>query len=87
MLMLAAIALIVPAAFQAATGTAVKGLAWLSVSISVVLLVVYLLYLVFVTGHPSLAVRRLEAPEKEETAAPVGRAVLLLSARQWELPG
>ncbi len=79
MLMLAAIALILPASFQVATGSASERLTWLSVSISVVLLVVYLLYLVFVlVTHPKLFAGS-EAPEKEEAAAPIGRAVLLLS--------
>src|SRR5580765_8158196 len=46
MLTLVAIALILPAAFQAAPGTKITdGLGKLSISISIVLLVVYLLYL------------------------------------------
>jgi Ca2+:H+ antiporter len=47
MLLLAAIALILPAAFQVASGTTPEELARLSISISAVLLVMYLLYLVF----------------------------------------
>ena len=47
MLVLAAITLVLPAAFQVAAGTTAEGLSRLSVSISVVLLLVYLLYLVF----------------------------------------
>src|SRR6476646_2963427 len=47
MLTLAAIALVLPAAFQIAANTKTEGLNRLSVSISVVLLVAYLLYLVF----------------------------------------
>src|SRR3974390_2334756 len=47
MLTLAAIALILPAAFQAAPGTTAGGLGRLSVSISIVLLLVYSLYLGF----------------------------------------
>ena len=79
MLMLAAIALILPAAFQFATSTANERLTWLSVSISVVLLLVYLLYLAFVLiTHPKLFTGS-EAAEKEEPSAPLGRAVLLLS--------
>jgi Ca2+:H+ antiporter len=55
MLLLAAIGLILPAAFQAAAGSTEQGLGKLSVSISVVLFVVYLLYLVFVlVTHSSL---------------------------------
>src|SRR6185312_11802831 len=47
MLTLAAIALVLPAAFQVAAGATPEGLGRLSVSISVVLLVVYLLFLAF----------------------------------------
>jgi Ca2+:H+ antiporter len=47
MLTLAAIALILPAAFRVASGTTTEGLGRLSISISVVLLLMYLLYLVF----------------------------------------
>jgi len=55
MLTLAAIALILPAAFEAASGTTPEALGRLSVSISVVLLVVYLLYLAFtLITHSSL---------------------------------
>jgi Ca2+:H+ antiporter len=55
MLMLAAIALILPAAFRVASGTTAEGLGKLSVSISVVLLFMYLLYLVFaLMTHASL---------------------------------
>jgi Ca2+:H+ antiporter len=55
MLMLAAIALILPAAFRVASGTTAAGLGKLSVSISAVLLFMYLLYLVFaLMTHASL---------------------------------
>jgi Ca2+:H+ antiporter len=55
MLTLAAIALILPAAFRVASGTTAEGLGWLSISISVVLLFVYLLNLVFaLVTHPTL---------------------------------
>src|SRR3954470_20199932 len=47
MLTLAAIALILPAAFQVAAGTTAETLGYLSVSISVVLLLVYVLFLGF----------------------------------------
>jgi len=47
MLVLAAITLVLPAAFQQVVGTTAEGLSRLSVSISIVLLFVYLLYLVF----------------------------------------
>src|SRR5690348_6245540 len=46
MLMLAAITLVLPAAFQVAAGTTAESLTRLSVAISVVLLLVYLIYLV-----------------------------------------
>jgi Ca2+:H+ antiporter len=55
MLTLAAIALILPAAFQAAAGTTAEGLNRLSIAISIVLLIAYLLYLVFaLVTHSSL---------------------------------
>lgn len=47
MLTLAAAALVLPAAFQAAAGSTAEGLGRLSVSISVVLLLVYVMYLAF----------------------------------------
>jgi Ca2+:H+ antiporter len=64
MLTLAAIALVLPAAFQAATGTTAEGLSRLSVSISVVLLVVYLLYLVFSLVTHSKLFTGSHVPEK-----------------------
>ena len=55
MLTLAAIALILPAAFRVASGTTTEGLGRLSISISAVLLLMYLLYLVFaLMTHSSL---------------------------------
>jgi Ca2+:H+ antiporter len=55
MLTLAAVALILPAAFRVASGTTAEALGWLSISISVVLLAVYLLNLVFaLVTHPAL---------------------------------
>ena len=82
MLTLAAIALILPAAFQSAYGgTAATGLGKLSVSISVLLLLVYLLYLVFtLVTHSSLFAGSF-APGHEkahESPWPVGRAVFAL---------
>jgi Ca2+:H+ antiporter len=80
MLMLAAIALILPAAFQVAVGTTAETLGRLSVSISVVLLLVYLLYLVFVLiTHSALFVGPYRAEEKEAHVS-VGRAVSVLAA-------
>ncbi len=55
MLTLAAIALVIPAAFHVASGKSGEGLITLSVSISVVLLIVYGLFLVFsLVTHASL---------------------------------
>ena len=79
MLMLAAIALIVPAAFQAAASATAEGLNRLSVSISVVLLLVYLLYLVFVlVTHSALFLGPYQA-EKSATQISVPRAALVLA--------
>jgi Ca2+:H+ antiporter len=79
MLTLAAIALIVPAAFQTAVGTTVAGLDRLSIAISIVLLLVYALYLAFtLVTHSALFVGSY-LPEKEETAASVGRAATVLA--------
>jgi len=87
MLMLAAIALVLPAAFQDAAGTTSGMLHRLSVSFSVVLLLVYALYLVFsLITHPA-RFRRSDAPgkgvpEKDKAKAPrsAGRAVAVLAA-------
>ena len=55
MLMLAATALILPASFQAASGSTTGGASHLSIAISVVLLLAYLLNLVFaLVTHPAL---------------------------------
>ena len=79
MLILAAIALVLPAAFLAATGTATERLTWLSVSISVVLLVVYLLYLGFTLITHSALFAGSEVPAEKEEPASLRKAVLLLS--------
>ena len=81
MLTLAAITLILPAAYQAALGKdAVHGLVPLSVSISIALLVVYGLYLAFsLVTHSSLFTGS-HAPEEGHTAPwPVSRAALVLA--------
>jgi Ca2+:H+ antiporter len=83
MLILAAIALVLPAAFQIAAGSTPEGLGRLSLSISVVLLMVYLLYLIFtlVTHAPLFAGSH--APEEGEAHAPpwpVSRSALVLAA-------
>ncbi len=80
MLTLAAIALIVPAAFQAAAGTTAEGLGWLSVSISVVLLLVYLLYLVFALITHSALFAGSHVPEEAKPHASVRRAAFMLAA-------
>ncbi len=80
MLTLGAIALVLPAAFQAAAGTAVERLGRLSVSISVVLLLVYLLYLWFVlVTHPKLfAGSHVSEPGKARVS--MGRSAAVLAA-------
>ena len=80
MLTLAAIALIVPAAFQSAAGTTAEGLGWLSVSISVVLLLVYLLYLAFALITHSALFAGSYVPEEGKPHASVGRAAFMLAA-------
>jgi len=81
MLTLAAIALIVPAAFQAGAGHTVEALGSLSVSISVVLLVVYVLYLAFVLiTHSDLFAGSHAPAEQEKPHGSLGRALLMLAA-------
>jgi Ca2+:H+ antiporter len=80
MLTLAAIALIVPAAFQAAPGTTPATLGGLSIAISVLLLVVYVLYLTFtLVTHSSLFAGSHE-PDGAAHAPPwsIRRSVLVL---------
>jgi Ca2+:H+ antiporter len=80
MLTLAAIALILPAAFQAAANTKTEGLNRLSVSISVVLLVAYLLNLVYaLITHPALFAGS-HVPEKGKANISVRRASAVLAA-------
>jgi Ca2+:H+ antiporter len=81
MLTLAAIALIVPAAFQArASEDSAAALGPLSVSIAVVLLVVYLLYLVYaLITHSDLFVGSHVPEEDGKPPAPLGRAMLTLT--------
>ncbi|MFP3568228.1 calcium/proton exchanger [Paraburkholderia sp. SIMBA_030] len=87
MLMLAAVALVLPAAFQAAAGTTSVMLHRLSVSFCVVLLLLYVLYLVFsLITHPgqfrSSDTAEDGLPEKAEEKAShsVSRAVAVLAA-------
>ena len=80
MLTLAAIALILPAAFEAAEGMTAEGLGRLSVSLSVVLLFAYVLYLAFaLVTHPALFASP-SAAEEEKAPIPVGRSVSVLAA-------
>jgi Ca2+:H+ antiporter len=83
MLLLAAVALILPAAFESVEGTTVM-LHRLSISMSLVLLVVYGLYLVFsLITHPELFrssdTPEKVIPEKEETPPSVVRALAILA--------
>jgi len=81
MLMLAAIALVLPAAFQVAGGTTAAGLGRLSVSISVVLLLVYLLYLAFaLLTHPALFAGSHVPEEGKAPASPWWAASVLAVA-------
>jgi Ca2+:H+ antiporter len=84
MLTLAAIALILPAAYQIVPGTdASGGIGPLSVTISVVLLLVYLLFLVFTLVTHSSLFAGTYVPEEGEAHTPpwkVGRSVLVLVA-------
>jgi Ca2+:H+ antiporter len=85
MLTLAAIALILPAAFRAASGTTAEGLGRLSVSIAVVLLLVYLLYLTFtMVTHSSLFAGSYVHEEGEAHAPPwdVRRSALVLPGQR-----
>src|SRR5215475_4203271 len=80
MLTLAAIALVLPAAFQVAAGTSPEALTRLSVSISVVLLLVYGLFLTFsLVTHAGLFAGS-HVPEEGKAPASVGRAALVLAA-------
>ena len=82
MLTLAAIALILPAAYQAGLGTgASQGLGALSVSISIVLLAVYVLFLVFsLVTHPSLFAGSHEIADADAHQPwPIRRSVSILA--------
>jgi Ca2+:H+ antiporter len=80
MLILAAIALILPAAFQAAESATAQSLGRLSVSISIVLLVIYLLYLAFALITHSALFAGSHVPEDGKAPASVRRAALVLAA-------
>ena len=79
MLTLAAIALIVPAAFEARAGMTAAGLGRLSISLSVVLLLSYVLFLTYaLVTHSALFAG--SAPQREKTQASVTRSMLVLIA-------
>jgi len=80
MLTLAAIALILPAAFQAYAGATNSALSQLSVSIAVVLLLVYLCFLAFAVITHSALFTGSHTPEEGKRQASMGRAVILLAA-------
>ena len=79
MLLLAAIALVLPAAFQVAENTSAQSLIRLSVSISIVLLVVYALYLVFALVTHSALFTGAYHEEEKGTGVPVGRSAAVLA--------
>lgn len=79
MLVLAAIALILPACFQWAVGTTTQALGRLSVSISIVLLLAYLLNLAFaLITHRSLFAGSHE-PHERETRPRMAKAISVLA--------
>jgi Ca2+:H+ antiporter len=80
MLTLAAIALILPAAFQAAAHTTAAGLGRLSVAIAVVLLLAYLLNLVFALVTHAALFKGSHIAEEREQHPSVVRAVAVLAA-------
>jgi Ca2+:H+ antiporter len=79
MLVLAAIALLLPACFQAAVGTPTIGLGRLSISISIILIVVYLLSLIFaLVTHRRLFAGSSE-PEKTEPQLSKAKGICILA--------
>jgi Ca2+:H+ antiporter len=79
MLTLAAIALILPAAFQTTAGATVEGLGRLSIASSVVLLIVYTLYLAFTLVTHSTLFMGSYVPGEKEVAVSIGRAAAVLA--------
>ncbi len=80
MLMLAAIALVIPAAFESASSVTAAGLNLLSVAISIVLLGAYALYLVYSLVTHSALFRGSFVPEEGKAPASIARAVSVLVA-------
>jgi Ca2+:H+ antiporter len=79
MLTLAAIALILPAAFRIAARATPEGLGRLSVAIAVVLLIAYLLYLCFALVTHSALFAGSSVPEERRAETSVGRAASVLA--------
>jgi Ca2+:H+ antiporter len=80
MLMLAAIALAIPAAFESASSVTTAGLNRLSVAISIVLLGAYVLYLVYALVTHSALFKGSFVPEEGKVPASIARAVSVLVA-------
>lgn len=81
MLTLAAIALVIPAAFRIASGATAEGLGRLSVAIAIVLILLYAAYLAFaLVTHSALFAGEREAEETSEAPQSVGRALAILTA-------
>ncbi len=80
MLMLAAIALVIPAAFEVASSVTTAGLNRLSVAISIVLLGAYALYLVYALVTHSALFKGSFVPEEGKEPASIARAVSVLVA-------
>jgi Ca2+:H+ antiporter len=78
-LVLAAIALILPAYFQSAVGTTTQGLDRLSVSISIVLLLAYLLNLAFALITHRALFAGLHEPDERRAQPSKARAISLLA--------
>lgn len=79
MLTLAAIALVLPAAFRVAAGATPEGLGRLSVAMSVVLLLVYLLFLAFSLVTHSALFASPHLPEEGKAPPSVSRAAIVLA--------
>lgn len=80
MLTFAAIALILPAAFEAAAGKSAEGLGGLSVSLSILLLLTYVLFLVFTLVTHAALFAGSAASEQEKAPASLSRSMLALTA-------
>lgn len=79
MLTLAAIALVLPAAFHATAGTTTEGLDRLSLSISILLILIYALYLVFVLVTHTDLFTDAHLPDKSEKHRSIAWSVSVLA--------